>query len=267
MALMKTTFKPGRKIRLGRIDPRADSGLDKKAALDRAARDREVISELAYRLYAEGKRALLIVLQGMDTSGKDGVIRHVVGAVNPQSCTVCPFKQPTAEELAHDFLWRIHRQAPRLGHVAIFNRSHYEEVLVVRVHKLAPEKVWRGRYEIINQFEQSLRDAGVTILKFFLHISKAEQKERLVSRLADPDKRWKFSKFDLAERALWDDYQEAYEDALTRCNTDIAPWHVIPADRKWHRDLLIGSIIRKTLEKMNPQFPPPPPGIEKLKVT
>ena len=260
---MKTTFKPGTKIRLSQIDPHSDSGCDKMKAAEMSADNVKVIDELSYRLYAESKRAILIVLQGMDTSGKDGTIRHVA-FINPQNCSVVSFKVPTAEEAAHDFLWRIHQRVPRHGQIVIFNRSHYEDVLVVRVHKLVPEAVWRGRYKEINQFERTLTRAGITILKFFLHISKDEQRERMQARLDDPTKRWKFGDADLKERHLWGDYQRAYEDALTECNTNYAPWHIIPADRKWHRDLLVGSVLRKALEKMNLQFPAPQKGIRKM---
>ena len=260
---MRTTFKPSTRIRLSQIDPHADSGYDNTKAAEISADNVKAIDELSYRLYAEGKRAVLIVLQGMDTSGKDGTIRHVA-SINPQNCSVVSFKVPTAEEAAHDFLWRIHQRVPRHGQITIFNRSHYEDVLAVRVHKLVPEAVWRGRYKEINQFERTLTKAGITILKFFLHISKSEQRERMQARLDDPTKRWKFGDADLKERQLWNEYQGAYEDALTECNTDDAPWHVIPADRKWHRDLLVGGVLRETLEKMNPQFPPAQKGIRKM---
>jgi len=190
----------------------------------------------------------------------------VMTAVNPQSCQVVSFKQPSAEELDHDFLWRIHKAVPRRGHIGIFNRSQYEDVLVVRVHKLAPESEWKSRYERINEFEKLLVEGGITILKCFLHISKAEQRERLQARLDDPNKRWKFSHGDLAERKLWDDYQRAYEDALTKCNTDHAPWHIIPADRKWYRNLVISQLMRETLERMDPKYPPAAEGLENVVV-
>ena len=224
------------------------------------------IAELQQRLYAEGKRALLIILQGMDTSGKDGTVRHVLSGVNPQGCRVTSFKAPTAEELAHDFLWRIHRAVPAKGEIGVFNRSQYEEVLIVRVHELAPADVWSTRYEQINGFEQTLTAAGVTILKFFLHISKAEQRDRLQARLEDKTKNWKFNPGDLAERKLWPDYQHAYEDALCRCSTKAAPWFIIPANKKWFRNLAVSSIIRETLEEMHPRFPKPLPGLDKIKV-
>jgi len=193
----------------------------------------------------------------MDTAGKDGTIRTVLTGINPQSCQVIPFKQPSIEELDHDFLWRIHQAVPRRGNIGIFNRSHYEDVLIVRVRSLVPESEWRTRFDRINEFEQLLVDGGVTLVKCFLHISKEEQKERLQARLDNPDKRWKFSKGDLSERNLWDDYQRAYEDALTLCNTRHALWHIIPSDRKWYRNLCVSKILLETLERLNPQFPPP----------
>ncbi len=202
----------------------------------------------------------------MDTAGKDGTIRHVMLGFNPQSCRVTSFKQPGVEELAHDFLWRISLAEPRKGCIGIFNRSHYEDVLVVRVHNLVPKPEWESRYERINQFEKLLRDGGTRIVKVFLHISKDEQRRRLQARLADPNKRWKFSRADLKERQYWDDYQQAYEAALTRCNTKQAPWYVVPANHKWYRNLVISRILRKTLEKMSPQFPPEEEGLEGLVV-
>jgi len=261
------TVPPGTHVRLADFDARyVDGKWKKKSARKRKDENVEVLADLAYRLYAEDRRALLLVLQGMDTAGKDGTIRHVMTAVNPQSCQVVSFKQPSAEELDHDFLWRIHKAVPRRGHIGIFNRSQYEDVLVVRVHKLAPESEWKSRYERINEFEKLLVEGGITILKCFLHISKAEQRERLQARLDDPNKRWKFSHGDLAERKLWDDYQRAYEDALTKCNTDHAPWHIIPADRKWYRNLVISQLMRETLERMDPKYPPAAEGLENVVV-
>ena len=197
-----------------------------------------VLDDLGYRLYAENRRSLLLVLQGMDTAGKDGTIRHVMQGFNPQSCRVTAFKQPGVEELAHDFLWRVSLAVPRKGFIGIFNRSHYEDVLVVRVHNLVPKEEWESRYERINLFEKMLSDGGVTIVKVFLHISKQEQRRRLQARLDDPEKRWKFSRADLQERRYWGDYQRAYEAALTRCNTRHAPWYIVPADHKWYRNLV-----------------------------
>ncbi len=255
MKLQKTTFKPGSKIRFKDFDTRATSGTTKEKALATCEENTAAIDELSYRLYAENTRALLLVFQGMDTAGKDGAIRHVMQGVDAQATEVCPFKKPSSLELDHDFLWRIHQKVPARGNIGIFNRSHYEDVLVVRVHNLVPRKEWSSRYARINDFEDLLTDSGVTILKFFLHISKEEQRKRLQARLDNPNKRWKFSKTDLTERKLWDDYQNAYTDAVNKCNTTHAPWHIICADRKWHRNLIISSTVRRTLEKMNPQYP------------
>ncbi len=213
-------------------------------------------------LYAEGKRALLVVLQARDGAGKDSTIRRVFGRLNPLGCSVTAFKVPTPLELRHDFLWRVHRAVPPKGTVGIFNRSHYEDVLVVRVHGLVPESVWRPRYELINQFEHLLVRDGVTILKFFLHISKAEQLERLRDRLDDPAKYWKFNPTDLGERDRWDDYTGAYHDVLERTSTPEAPWYVVPADQKLPRDVMIARVVVEALEAMNPQFPGPPEGLE-----
>lgn len=249
---------PDKSIKLSDFDPDDSGGFKSKTDAQRQLRkDLLRIRALQEALYAEHKQSLLIVLQAMDTGGKDGTIEHVCGAVNPQGVVVTPFKVPSAEELAHDFLWRVHKVTPGKGMIAVFNRSHYEDVLVVRVHELAPKEVWSQRYELINRFEQHLAANGVVILKFFLHISKAEQKERLLDRLNTPDKQWKFAVGDLKERALWDQYQEAYEDALNKCTTAAAPWYVIPANRKWYRNYVVARIIRQTLEAMNPQFPQP----------
>ena len=256
MKLQKTTFKPGTRVRLKDFDTRETSGLTKEESYPIAEGDTHLIGDLAYKLYAENSRALLIVLQGMDTAGKDGAIRHIMRCVNAQATEVIPFKKPSSEELDHDFLWRVHKKVPAHGNIGIFNRSHYEDVLVVRVHDLVPKLEWQSRYQRINEFEKLITGSGVTILKFFLHISKEEQGERLQARLDNPSKRWKFSKADLEKRVLWDNYQAAYVDALTKCNTRHAPWHVVCADRKWHRNLVIGRIVCKTLEKMGPPFPP-----------
>jgi len=258
---------PGTHVCLSDFDPRHVEGdWKKKSARRQVDKNIAAIADLAYRLYAENRRALLVVLQGVDTSGKDGTIRCVMTGINPQNCQVVPFKQPSHEELDHDFLWRIHRAVPRRGNIGIFNRSQYEDVLIVRVHKLVPESEWRSRFDRINEFEQLLVDGGVTILKFFLHISKDEQRERLQERLDDRGKRWKFSLGDLDERKLWDDYQLAYEDALTKCNTVHAPWHIVPADRKWYRNLVVSQAIRDTLEWMDPQIPPAEEGLDGIMV-
>lgn len=258
---------PGKKFCLRDFDAGYRDGIkNKKNARKELDENITVLADLGYRLYAEDRRSLLLVLQGMDTAGKDGTIRHVMRGFNPQSCRVTSFKQPGVEELAHDFLWRVDRAVPRKGFVGIFNRSHYEDVLVVRIHKLVPKSEWESRYERINLFEKLLRDGGTTIVKVFLHIDKDEQRCRLQARLDDPNKRWKFSHADLKEREYWDDYQRAYETALTRCNTEHAPWHVVPANRKWYRNLVISRILRKTLEKMSPQYPLAEEGLEGLVV-
>jgi PPK2 family polyphosphate:nucleotide phosphotransferase len=267
MSKQPLCLPPGEKSRLADFDADYTGRLkSKKHAQTEIDENIAVLDDLGYRLYAENRRSLLLVLQGMDTAGKDGTIRHVMRGFNPQSCQVTPFKQPSAEELAHDFLWRIERAAPRKGFVGIFNRSHYEDVLVVRVHNLVPKEEWETRYERINQFEKMLHDGGTTIVKVFLHISKDEQRKRLQARLDDPKKRWKFNRDDLQERRLWDDYQQAYEAALTRCNTEHAPWYVVPANRKWYRNLVVSRILRKTLERLDPQFPPAEEGLEGLVV-
>lgn len=258
--------KPGSKVRLGSIDPGDLRALRLKPArggLERPARAEiaacvERMQGLQYRLWAEHQRSLLIVLQGMDTSGKDGVVRHVFSGLNPQGVAVTSFKAPSAEELNHDFLWRIHAAAPGKGHIQVFNRSHYESVLVERVHGLVPAKAWKARYRLINDFERLLasRAGGqTTILKFFLHISKDEQRKRLQARVDDPERNWKFEPGDLEERKRWDDYTAAYEDALSQCSTDHAPWFVIPSDHKWGQRLAIARIVLETLEDMDPKTP------------
>ena len=243
---------------LSEIDPRDGVAFegdkdDGRKALKAVNRRFEELQEL---MFAEGRRRLLVVLQATDTGGKDGTIRQVFDGVNPQGVKVASFKRPTSAELAHDYLWRVHPGVPGNGEIVIFNRSHYENVLVVRVHDLVPEERWSRRYRHINEFERMLADEGTTILKFFLHISKDEQKERLQARLDNPAKHWKFSLGDLAEREHWDDYQAAFEAMLTETSTDWAPWYVVPADRKWYRDLMIGSILANTLESFDMQFPP-----------
>ncbi|MBT8207282.1 MAG: polyphosphate kinase 2 family protein [Acidimicrobiia bacterium] len=251
--------KPGKLIKLSDYDPGHTATFDggKRAGRIEQMRLTERIEQLQEALYAEGKHKLLIVLQGMDCSGKDGTIRRVFEGVNPQGVTVVSFKVPTEEELSHDYLWRVHRRTPRSGRITIFNRSHYEDVLVVRVKKLVPRGTWKRRFEHICAWERLLVDEGTTILKFFLNISKEEQKERLQARLDEPDKNWKFSRGDLADRALWEDYQEAYEDVLRRTSTDWAPWYMIPADRKWYRDLVISRIMVNALESLEIETPPP----------
>lgn len=255
----------GEKVRLEDYDPAyRGSYHNKKDAEAELAALRERLRELQNVLYAEHRHALLIVLQAMDAGGKDGTIRHVMRGVNPQGVRVTSFKVPTPQELDHDFLWRIHPHVPGKGMIGIFNRSHYEDVLVVRVARLAPQDVWEARYDHINAFERLLADSGVVILKFFLHISKQEQKERFLARLEEPEKRWKFSKGDLVVREQWDDYMRAYEDALTRCNTPWAPWHIIPADRKWYRNLVIAQTLVETLEGLDMRYPEPEAGLDKI---
>lgn len=215
------------------------------------------LSELQYRLFAENRRSLLIILQGMDTSGKDGTIRHVMTGFDPQGCRVVSFKKPTDLEADHDFLWRIHEAAPGKGEIVIFNRSHYEDVLITRVHGVIDKAECKKRYRQINMFEQYLADHGTVILKFMLHISKNEQRDRLRERLNDPEKHWKFAAQDIEERKHWDDYQEAYASALTECSTEHAPWYVIPSDKKWFRNLAVAEIVVETLREMKPKYPKP----------
>jgi PPK2 family polyphosphate:nucleotide phosphotransferase len=215
----------------------------------------ERLTDLQARLYAESKRSLLVVLQGRDTCGKDGTIRRVFDAVNPQGCAVTSFKKPSALEMSHDYLWRIHQAVPSNGMIGIFNRSHYEDVLVVRVRELVPRAVWSKRYQQINDFERALNENGVTIVKLFLHISKDEQKERLLARLEDPAKQWKFNADDLGERALWARYTNAYRDALRKCSTAWAPWYIVPADKRKVRDYLVAQVVVDTLRRMAPKYP------------
>ncbi|HSG80510.1 MAG TPA: polyphosphate kinase 2 family protein [Acidimicrobiia bacterium] len=248
---------PGSPVSLADRDTRDDalfrgSKAEAKALLTELNGRLERLQEL---MYAEGRRRLLVVLQATDTGGKDGTIRHVFDGVNPQGVKVASFKRPTPRELAHDYLWRVHRHVPGDGEITIFNRSHYEDVLVVRVHSLVPDERWSKRYDHINAFERMLADEGTTILKFFLHVSKQEQAERLQARLDDPAKHWKFSLGDLDERKRWDDYQAAFEDMVNRTSTEWAPWYVVPADRKWYRNLVVGQILVETLEGFDMQYP------------
>lgn len=222
------------------------------------------LNELQNALYAESRRSLLVVLQARDAGGKDGTIRRVFSSVNPQGCSVTSFKAPSHVELAHDYLWRVHSAVPPRGLIGIFNRSHYEDILAVRVHKLAPKKIWKQRYEQINEFERMLSDNGVTIVKFFLHVSKEEQRVRLCDRLTDSSKNWKFQEADLGERDLWDQYTRAYIDVFRKCSTKYAPWFIVPADRKHARDYLVLEKIVSTLEVMNPKYPEADPRVLKL---
>lgn len=260
--------KPGKKVHLSKYDPDETLGWKKGAAMEVSlAKAVQTLDKRQYLMYAEHKRALLIVLQGLDAAGKDGTIRHVMSGVNPQGCRVTSFKVPTDEEAAHDFLWRVHKAVPGQGYIGIFNRSHYEDVLVVRVHKLVPKEVWRERYDDINAFEELLGENKTRILKFFLHISKDEQKKRFEKRIHDPDREWKISDADLRERKFWDDYIEAYEDALTKCSTDVAPWFIIPANKKWFRNLAVSHIIAETMEDMDMKFPKPTIDVSKIKIS
>lgn len=257
--------EPGQPFRLAEVDPGArEHYRHKKDVAEELARTRARIQQLQERLYAEHRRSLLIVLQAMDTGGKDGTIKHVFEGVNPQGCEVSSFKAPTATELDHDFLWRYHARVPGRGMLGIFNRSHYEDVLVVRVKNLVPEPVWRTRYDAINDFEAQLAASGVAMVKFFLHISRDEQKRRLQSRLDDPDKRWKLSAGDVTERRSWDAYQEAFEEALVRCSTPVAPWYVVPGNAKWYRNLVVARTIADTLAAMQPRYPAAEKGLDRL---
>jgi PPK2 family polyphosphate:nucleotide phosphotransferase len=262
-------IKPGRDLDLSSWDTNETIGWDSedRDGAEKATKKlNKKIEALQETLYAEGKQRLLFVLQAMDAGGKDGTIRAVFDRVNPAGVKTAAFKAPNKEELAHDYLWRIHQETPRKGEITIFNRSHYEDVLIVRVQGFAPRSVWSKRYDHIRNFEQMLADEGTRIVKIMLHISKDEQKERLQSRLDEPHKNWKFDAGDLQQREKWADYMAAFEDAVMKTSTDDAPWFVIPADRKWYRNLVISEILVQTLEDMNPQFPPAPPGLDKIEI-
>jgi PPK2 family polyphosphate:nucleotide phosphotransferase len=252
--------KPGKKFRLSKVDPADTHGVQKPEAEARLPKHLAELAELQTVLYAESRRSVLIVLQGIDASGKDGTIRHVMTGLNPQGVEVTSFKVPEGEEKRHDYLWRIHNAVPEWGKIGIFNRSHYEEVLVVRVHDLVSKSVWSRRYDEINDFERMLSHAGVHILKFFLWISKEEQAKRFDARLEDPQKNWKFDPGDLKERAHWNEYIAAFNDALTNCSTDYAPWYVIPANHKWFRNLAVAQIVRDELRAMKLKYPKAPKG-------
>jgi PPK2 family polyphosphate:nucleotide phosphotransferase len=251
-------IRPGQKVRLNKWNPNDTSGFDgnESEALEESKRLSKELEQLQEKLYAEHEHEVLFVLQAMDTGGKDGTIRRVFEGVNPQGVRVARFGVPSTEELNHDFLWRVHLQVPGKGEIVIFNRSHYESVLVERVHKLVPEEVWKSRYQQINGFERSLCEEGMTIVKFYLHIDEDEQKKRLQDRLDDPNKRWKFSTFDVSERKLWPEYIKAYEDVLEKTSTDWAPWYLVPANHNWFRDVIISSVIVNTLEKLDMHYPP-----------
>jgi PPK2 family polyphosphate:nucleotide phosphotransferase len=262
----KLRVEPGRAAALTDRDPRATFGLDKKSGNAELAGLVERLNVLQQRLYAEGERSLLLILQGLDASGKDGVIRRVFTGVNPQACRVVSFRAPTTTELAHDFLWRIHASLPERGFIGIFNRSHYEDIVTVGILGLVPRKVWKRRPREVNAFERTLVDEGTTIVKVFLNVSKEEQAERLRERLVDPEKRWKFRKSDLETRERWDEYMAAYEEAITATSTRWGPWHVVPADRNWVKALAVATLLVDALERMDPQLPEPEPGLDDLEI-
>lgn len=259
-------IKPDSQLSLDRYDPddtgeykKTDQGKEKAKTITGQLIGR--LEELQERLYANGDRAMLIVFQGMDTSGKDGTIKSVMSGVNPQGCKVVSFKAPSPEELGHDFLWRVHQRAPSKGQIGIFNRSHYEDVLITRVHGWVSDKVVKQRFNQIKEFEELLHESGTIVLKFFLHISKDEQKERLEERIRNPEKRWKFNEGDLEERKLWKNYMEAFEDMMAATSTNHAPWYIVPANRKWYRNLVVADRVVSALEAMKLKTPPAPAGI------
>lgn len=260
--------KPGTEVDLGDWDPADVDGVelskDEGAAV--LSTYNEKLAVLQQKLYAEKRHKMLVVLQGMDTSGKDGTIKHVFHTINPLGVKVVNFKHPNDTELAHDYLWRVHHNAPETGQIAIFNRSHYEDVLIVRVHNLFPKDVWKKRYDHIVHFEKMLIDEGTVVRKFFLHISKDEQRRRLQERLDNPNKQWKFEHGDIDERKLWDDYQKAYEDAIAKTSTEAAPWYVVPSDRKWYRNLIISKVLIDTLEDLDLHYPEPSPDLSRLRI-
>ncbi|MGA3016068.1 MAG: polyphosphate kinase 2 family protein [Bryobacteraceae bacterium] len=256
---------PGAKIRLANFDPGDRCGFGKDSGLGQLAKNLNELSALQYRLYAEARRSLLVVLQGIDAGGKDGTIKHVMSGLNPQGVDVTSFKVPEGAEKRHDYLWRIHQAVPEWGKIGIFNRSHYEDVLVVRVHGLVPKPVWSKRYGQINDFENMLSASGVRIVKFLLYISKEEQAARFRDRLDHKSKNWKFSPADLKERQYWNEYTAAFEDMLRKCSTKCAPWYLIPANHKWFRDLAVSQILRDTMESMDLEFPKPAAGLEKIR--
>ncbi len=260
--------KPGTKVDLKEWDPNDKSEFkeSKEEAKELLVTLNQKIDELQEALYAEHKHKVLIVLQAMDTGGKDGTIRNVFEGVNPQGVHIVSFKKPTVDELDHDYLWRVHYRVPGKGEIVVFNRSHYEDVLVVRVHDLVPKEAWNRRYEHINNFEHMLAEEGTTILKFFLHIDKEEQAQRLQERLDDSQKLWKFNPGDLEERKVWPEYMEAYEDALTRTSTEWAPWYIVPANRKWYRNLVVATTLIEALEGLKMKFPEAPAEWSKIKI-
>ena len=253
---------PLSKVSLKDIDANDKGDTERDAAEEEVIQLRDEMSMLQEKLYASGEKSLLLVFQAMDAGGKDSTIKKVLSGINPQGVHVTSFKAPSSEELAHDFLWRIHAHTPAKGYISVFNRSHYEDVLVVRVDKLAPEAVWRERYDHINNFELLLNDSGTRILKFYLHIDKDEQKERFQDRLDKPDKHWKFEPADMKKREQWDGYMKAYEDILSKCNTEYAPWHIVPANRKWYRNYVVMKAIVDTMRDMDLHYPEPPEGLD-----
>jgi len=261
--------RPGTAVRLDEWSTNTTDGFDgnKSDALEVLSKLNDRLAGLQQMLYAESKHKLLIVLQGMDTSGKDGTIKHVFRTINPVGVKVADFKRPNDVELAHDYLWRVHEHTPRNGRMVIFNRSHYEDVLVVRVHELVPEMVWRRRYEHIRGFEQMLADEGTVVVKLFLHISKKEQKDRLQERLDNPAKHWKFEHGDISERAHWDAYTAAYEEAISETSTHDAPWYIVPSDRKWYRNLVVSQLLIDKLDALDMSYPEPIDGIEDIRLT
>jgi PPK2 family polyphosphate:nucleotide phosphotransferase len=259
---------PGQPADLAARDPGDRLGLgDKDRNAERLDQLVARLGVLHNRLWAESKRSVLLVLQGLDASGKDGTIKHVLTGINPQGCRVVSFKAPTPLELAHDYLWRVHAVCPARGEIGIFNRSHYEDVVAARVRKLVPEHVWHRRYHQIREFERLLTDEGTTLVKMFLHISRDEQGKRLQERLDDPEKAWKFQRSDLDDRALWTEYQEAYDDALTETSTEWAPWHVVPADHKWVRNLVVAQLLVDALEALDPKLPDQDPGLRDVQIS
>lgn len=258
-------IKPGTKVALKKYDANDTGSFASAEEVESRLHElQEQLSKLQYLLYAENKHTLLVILQGMDTSGKDGTIRHVMSGLTPLGVQVESFKSPSVEELEHDFLWRVHNVVPRRGEIGIFNRSHYEDVLVVRVHDLVPKKVWKNRYRQINQFEKMLVENGTIILKFFLHISKSEQKQRLEDRLNDSTRHWKLTLKDIEERRYWSAYRKVYEAALSRCSTSWAPWYIVPANRKWYRNLVVAETIVDVLRKLDMKFPAPSVDLAKI---
>jgi PPK2 family polyphosphate:nucleotide phosphotransferase len=255
----------GENVSLRQYDSAETFNISKRKAEKEVEEHVKDLAELHDLLYAENKRALLIVLQGMDAAGKDGTIRHVMSGVNPQGCTVTSFKEPSTKELEHDFLWRIHAAVPEKGSIGIFNRSHYEDVLVVRVHRIVAKQIWQARYEQINAFERILVENDVCLLKFFLHISREEQEKRFQQRLDDPQKNWKISPADFREREYWDEYQKAYEDAITKCSTKEAPWYIIPSDHKWFRNYCVSHIVLRTLQSFHMRYPKANPDVAGVK--